>query len=291
MKWNAKFHILHNNEEELNRQFINIYGLQDELTPDVPLNEVTILQQGEISIKDNQLEWHADVVMKQLVSYAMGCVMGRYKLGKDGLHIADMNTPTDKVAPYEYKGNTFRIDDDGIVPLMLSNCNFPDNAFLAVKEFIRVAFGDKYHTENLNFLEECLGCSLEQYLYKDFWKDHKKMYQNRPIYWLFSSKKGAFQAILYMHRYNASTLKQLREHYLLKHIEFLRSRIEAAEADFMNLTAKSRKDLEKNRKDLEECLEYDERLHEMVDNQIALDLDDGVVVNYAKMGDIVVKLK
>jgi hypothetical protein len=220
MQWEAKFNKLHVNEEELNREFIEIYGLQDELTPDVPLDEITILQQGEISIEDNQIVWHDDVLMKQLISYAVGCIMGRYSIDKPGLILANQG---DGVNEYKEKvpNSRFEVDDDGIIPLMTSDTDFSDNATLRFKQWLTVAFGDEKLVENLNFIEGALGKSLDDYFVKDFWKDHKKMYQNRPIYWLFASKKGAFQCIAYMHRMNAYTAERIRTKYLLPHIEWL----------------------------------------------------------------------
>lgn len=182
-KWERKFMQLHKNEEELNRQFIDIYGLQDELTPDVPLNEITILQQGEIDVTDNGITWNEDAMTKQLISYAVGCMLGRYRLDKPGLHIAHPNPTDEEIAPYEYNGEQWEIDDDGIMPLMPNDCGFSDNASARFADFIRVALGNEEHVENLNYVEKCLGKPLEQYFVKDFWKDHKKMYQNRPIYW------------------------------------------------------------------------------------------------------------
>ena len=285
------FYQLHKNEEELNRQFIEIYGLQDELTPDVPLDEITILQQGEISIENNQIVWHPDVIMKQFISYAIGCMMGRYRLDKKGLCIAHPNPSSEEIAPYHYNEGIFEIDDDGIIPLMSKDSRFDDNGVNRLTDFIKLVFGVETLTENMNFLEEQLGKSVEQYLIKDFWKDHKKMYQNRPIYWLFSSKKGAFQVIAYMHRMNKYTVENIRNKYLLPHIEFLRQEIAGLDARITALTPQERKQYQKLQKDLEECMEYHDRLHMVADQQIDFDLDDGVVVNYAKFGDVLAKLK
>ena len=315
-KWERKFMQLHKNEEELNRQFIDIYGLQDELTSDVPLNEITILQQGEIKITDqyslsdndgsiftdsdgailtvtgdSYLEWQDDVIMKQLISYAVGCMLGRYRLDRPGLHIAHPN-PTDKeIAPYEYNGEQWEIDDDGIMPLMPTDCGFSDNASARFADFIRVALGNEEHVANLNYAEQCLGKTLEQYFVKEFWKDHKKMYQNRPIYWLFSSKKGAFQVIAYMHRMNAYTAERVRSKYLLPYIEHLEAEIDKLNARRAELSTKETKQLQALQKQLDECREYHERLQVVAEQAISFDLDDGVVVNYAKFGDILQKIK
>jgi len=289
--WADKFNQLHANEEELNRQFIEIYGLQDELTPDVPLDEITILQQGEISIENNQIVWHDDVIVKQLLSYAIGCWMGRYRLDKEGLNIAHYPTP-EEVCTYDYNGDMFEIDDDAIIPLMGKDTPFEDdNALQKIVNFVKMVFGEDKLTENLNFIEHCLGKSIEDYLIKDFWKDHKKMYQNRPIYWLFSSKKGAFQALVYMHRMNPYTAEKVRTKYLLPYIEHLKGKIEIDEARGFDLTTVERKNLVKMQAALEECIEYHDRLHEIAIKNIGFDLDDGIVVNYAKFGDVLAKIK
>lgn len=290
-KWERKFMQLHKNEEELNRQFIDIYGLQDELTPDVPLNEITILQQGEIHVKEDCITWNEDVMTKQLISYAVGCMLGRYRLYKPGLHIAHPNPTDEEIAPYEYKGEQWQIDDDGIMPLMPNDCGFSDNASARFADFIRVALGNEEHVENLNYVEKCLGKPLEQYFVKDFWKDHKKMYQNRPIYWLFSSKKGAFQVIAYMHRMNAYTAERVRSKYLLPYIEHLESEIDKLDARRAELSTKETKQLQALQKQLDECREYHERLQVVAEQAISFDLDDGVVVNYAKFGNILQKIK
>ena len=294
--WEYKFNQLHANEEELNRQFIEIYGLQDELTPNVPLDEITILQQGEISINFEgpycgTLSWHDDVIAKQMISYAIGCWMGRYRLDKPGLHIAHPNPTAEEVCTYRHNGNEFEIDDDGIIPILSADSQFADNACNRLRDFLRIAFDEEDLQENINFIETCLGKSLEAYFVKDFWKDHKKMYQNRPIYWLFSSKKGAFQCIAYMHRMDAYTVERVRSKYLLSHMDWLTHRINELRADDAMLTTAQRKTAERLEKELAECREYHERLHYVADRQIAFDLDDGVVVNYAKFGDVLAKIK
>ncbi|HJH64428.1 MAG TPA: BREX-1 system adenine-specific DNA-methyltransferase PglX [Bacteroides mediterraneensis] len=298
-KWEQMFSQLHENEEELNRQFIEIYGLQDELTPDVPIDEITILQQGEISFVPSEegedvpkvMKWNDDVIIKQLISYAVGCMMGRYRLDKPGLHIAHPEPTEEEIAPYSYHGRKYDIDDDGILPLMNSDCGFSDNAPLRMADFVRIAFGEETQVENLNYMEQCLGKTLEQYFVKDFWKDHKKMYQNRPIYWLFASKKGTFQVIAYMHRMNAYTVERIRAKYLLPFIEHLEQEIKKLDMRRAELTTKESKQLQTLQKQLDECREYHERLQVVAEQAISFDLDDGVVVNYAKFGDILAKLK
>ncbi len=289
--WTERFNQLHSNEEELNRQFIEIYGLQDELTPDVPLDEITILQQGEISVEGGQLIWHNDVIAKQLISYAIGCMMGRFRLDRSGLHIAYPNPSAEDVAAYDFHGDKFEIDDDGIIPLLPRDCPFDDNARNRLVKFIRQVFGESFLNENLNFLEASLGRTLEDFFVKDFWKDHKKMYSNKPIYWLFSSKKGAFQCLTYMHRMNPYTAEAVRSKYLLPYIDFLKGKIAADMERASSLSTVERRNLDKMQSALDECLEYEERLHDVADQQIRFDLDDGVLVNYAKFGDVLAKIK
>ena len=318
-EWEQKFHQLHKNEEELNRQFIEIYGLQDELTPDVPLEEVTILQQGEKTIlnlspmagcevdentdygqkllleagKDvsiNGIWWNKDNIIQQFISYAIGCCMGRYRLDRPGLHIAHPNPTVEELKPYDVYGSSFTIDDDAIITILPRDCGFPDNMLRRVTNFIELVFGPQTLVANLNFIEATLGKSLEDYLSKDFWKDHVKRYQKRPIYWLFSSKKGAFKAITYMHRMDAFTVSTIRNHYLLPYINTLETRIDALRIRQSELSASERRTLERLIKDLDDCREYDLRLHQVADQQIAFDLDDGVLVNYAKFGDVLSKL-
>lgn len=314
--WTEQFLQLHANEEELNRQFIEIYGLEDELTPDVPLSEVTILQQGEVKVTNEYLlttedgsiitdetgagltvsgkyylDWQDDVIAKQLISYAVGCMLGRYRLDKLGLHIAHPEPTAEETAPYTFNGQQWNIDEDGILPLMPSDTDFADNATVMFKRWLVVAFGEDTLVDNLNCVEAALSKSLDDYFVKDFWKDHKKMYQNRPIYWLFSSKKGAFQCLAYMHRMNAYTAERIRTKYLLPHIEWLVQQQTEMEANAANLNTRERKQLDSITRQLAECREYHDRLHTVADEQIAFDLDDGVVVNYGKFGDVLMKLK
>jgi hypothetical protein len=291
LKWERLFMQLHANEEELNRQFIDIYGLQDELTPDVPLSDITILQQGEINVSGDGISFNEDVIIKQFISYAVGCMMGRYRLDRPGLAIAHPDAKAEEYAPYQYNGGTFEIDDDGIVPLMSANCAFTDNANLRFKHWLALALGQDSLVENLNFVEKCLGKPIDEYFMKDFWKDHKKMYQNRPIYWMFASKKGAFQCIAYMHRMNAYTAERIRTNYLLPHIEWLVQKQQELQSNAANLSTAERRELDTVTKQIAECREYHDRLHVIADKQIAFDLDDGVLVNYAKFGDVVTKLK
>ena len=234
--------------------------------------------------------WHDDVIIKQFISYAVGCMMGRYSIDKPGLILANQG---DGVKEYEtlVPNSRFEIDDDGIIPLMASNSDFADNATVRFKKWLTVVLGEERLVENLNTVEAALGKTIDDFFVKDFWKYHKKMYQNRPIYWLFSSKKGAFQCIAYMHRMTPYTAEQIRTKYLLPHIEWFVQKQSEMEENAANLSTAERRELDRLTAQIAECREYHDRLHEVADKQIAFDLDDGVVVNYAKFGDVLQKLK
>ena len=296
MKWTANFMQLHANEEELNRRFIEIYGLQDELTPDVPLNEVTILQQGEIKFEDGEIKWQDDVIIKQFISYAVGVMMGRYRLDRPGLAIAHPNPTDEEAAPYRVPqtGVEWWIDDDGIVPMMGADCGFHDNAANRFDAFIEAVFGAGSKTANLNFVREALGKDIVDYFRNDFYADHKDMYQKRPIYWMFSSsqkrKRAAFQCLVYMHRMNRFTAEKVRTDYLLPYIETLAARQAELQA-LASLTAKQARALKQVTADLAECRDYQLRLHDFADRQIEIDLDDGVEKNYATFADVLAKRK
>lgn len=244
----------------------------------------------ETKQQKQHIVWHDDAIIKQFVSYAVGCMMGRYSIDKPGLILANQG---DGVKEYEelIPDSRFQIDEDGIIPLMPSDADFADNATARFKEWLRITLGEAKMVDNLNHVEKCLGKSIDDYFVKDFWKDHKKMYQNRPIYWLFASKKGAFQCIAYMHRMNPYTAENIRTKYLLPHIEWLVQKQKDMEENAANLTAVERRKLDAIGKQIVECREYHERLHVVADQQIEFDLDDGVVVNYAKFGDVLQKIK
>lgn len=266
-KWEDKFKRLHANEEDLNRHYISIYGLQDELTPSVPVEEVSILQQGEIRIENNHIVWNDVIIVKQLISYIIGCYMGRYRLDKPGLAIAHPNAKAEEIAPYQIPGKDveFVIDEDGLIPLLPAAAGFADNGVQLVRHTIQDVLGSENYAANLNYIESCLGKPLEDYMAKDFWTDHKKMYQNRPIYWLFSSKKGAFKVIAYMHRMTRHSVEQVRQKYLLPYLDKLRGQAEEIQAKGAGASASERRSLQNLLKNIEECEEYHTRLHSVAD--------------------------
>ena len=246
--------------------------------------------------KEQQIVWHNDVLMKQLISYIIGCYMGRYRLDRPGLCIAHPNPTAEELAPYELsthnaQRSTFEIDDDGIIPLMPIDSGFPDCAAARVSEFVKLVFGEENHAANMTYFEKTLGKDLESYFAKDFYADHKKRYQNRPIYWLFSSKKGAFQMLVYMHRMTPFTVERIRSKYLLPYIERLSDRINDMNVSILKLTSAQARTLQKMERDLQECREYHDQLHPVANQNIAINLDDGVLVNYAKFGQVLAKLK
>lgn len=309
--WKEKFYQLHANEEELNRQFIEIYDLQDELTPDVPLDEVTILQKGEISVEDNKLVWHDDVIVKQFISYLVGCFMGRYSIDKPGLIIAsqhqDLNELGLKVEGLENGAESrLQIDDDGIIPI-LDVEYFADDMTVRIEQAVKTIFGQESYQENLSYINNNLGkCkSLREYLFKDFYTDHidGKMYQKRPIYWLFSSKmgdkkkKGYFKALVYMHRLESDTLSKLHADYVVPYIDKVEQQYNEAQdmmmRDDLNQAQrnKARKTADEFMDKIKEVKEFEQQLVQMASQRLSIDLDDGVRVNYPKFYPLVEPIK
>ncbi|WP_233899779.1 BREX-1 system adenine-specific DNA-methyltransferase PglX [Tenacibaculum piscium] len=299
------FFQLHKNEEELNRIFIDIYGLQDELTPEVALKDITILQE-ELAKKDLEkleesfnnngkeavrLPINQSEVISQFISYAIGLFMGRYRLDKKGLNIAHPNPSEEELESYSYNNGEVIIDEDAIIPLMGTACNFPDDGLQQIYSLLDTIWGAETRTENINFIQECLNKDLESFLVTDFYKYHCKKYKKKPIYWLFSSKKGTFKVLVYMHRMNAFTVEKIRDNYLLEHIKNVASEITFLENNEANLNTQDRKKLEQLRKNLQECYDYEAELKTVADNQITFDLDDGVTVNYKKFETIIAKIK
>lgn len=307
------FFQLHENEEELNRIFIDIYGLQEELTPEVALKDITILQE-ELNGKDvEQLESlfreegknavmlpiKKDEVISQFISYSIGVFMGRYRLDTPGLHIAHPNPTEEELASYEVslQGTTqsVEIDDDAIIPLMGSECAFPDDALVRVKNLVHNLWGEETLTENLNFINECVGTDLDKYLNEQFWKDHTSRYKKKPIYWLFSSnpkkpQTSAFKVLVYMHRMDKYTVSKIQRQYLHPHQEWIKNEIEKAIANESNLSKNELKRLEKLRSWELECRDYNEVLKTLSLQEIDFDLDDGVTVNYEKFDGAVAKI-
>ena len=170
---------------------------------------------------------------------------------------------------------------------MPADCGFADNALNRVKELLALVWGEENIIPTINFVEDGLDKPLETYMIRDFWKEHCKRYQNRPIYWLFSSPSGAFQVLVYMHRMSRHTVEQIRSRYLLRYIGSLDSRIQNMRERENELTTAERRVLERLQRDIQECREYEMQLRTVADSQIEFDLDDGVKVNYEKFEEVV----
>ena len=292
-------------EEENNHLFIDSYGLQDELTPDVPIEQITLTANpayrygGNLTEEEQGDRFRPDT-MKELISYAIGCMMGRYSLDAPGLIYA--HSGGSGFDPSRY--TTFPADPDGIVPLTDSDW-FEDDAAHRLMEFISVAWDETHLEDNLAFLAENLSTkqnepsreALRRYLCDSFFKDHLQAYKKRPIYWLFSSgKQKAFQCLVYLHRYNEGTLARMRTEYVIPLQGMMASRVRQLDEDIAAVASTAhRKRLEKERaalvKQKPELLEFDEKLRHYADQRIGLDLDDGVKVNYGKFGDLLAEVK
>jgi len=305
-RWQEMTQEMQTLEKENNRIFIEAYGLQDELTPEVPLEEITLTCNpvyrygpGKTDEEYEQLQ-RADT-MKELISYAVGCMMGRYSPDTPGLQFAGGTYDHDKACA---AAPSFHPDADGILPV-LAEAYFEDDLTARFTEFLKATFGKEHLSENLRFVAEAIGIkgsespqdAIRRFLANDFFKYHMKMYKKRPIYWLFSSgKEKAFQALVYLHRYTPSTLARMRTGYLHELQNKLRARIEDMEAgkDAATSTAQANRinrELTKLRKQLEELRVFDEKLHHYADQRIELDLDDGVKHNYGLFGDLLAEVK
>ena len=298
----AKMHRL---EEENNRLFIAAYGLTDEITTDIPIDEITLTvnpacRYGDKLNEEDQWTRFRRDTMKELVSYAVGCMMGRYSLAAPGLIYA--HSGGKGFDPSRY--TTFPADLDGIVPLTDSDW-FEDDAAHRLIEFISVAWDATHLEDNLAFLASNLSPrnnessreTLRRYLSDSFFKDHLQTYKKRPIYWLFSSgRQKAFRCLVYLHRYNEGTLARMRTEYVIPLQGMVVSRVRRLERDIAAAASTAhRKRLEKERaklvKQQSELREFDEKLRHYADQRISLDLDDGVKVNYGKFGDLLAEVK
>ncbi|MDO9558599.1 MAG: BREX-1 system adenine-specific DNA-methyltransferase PglX [Syntrophales bacterium] len=284
-------------EEENNRIFIEAYGLQEELTPDVPLNEITMTCNPHYRYSDKKSEEELESLLladtlKEFLSYAVGCMMGRYSLDALGLILANTGDTLEhylaKVGkPFDQL--TFTPDADGILPVLDGEW-FEDDIVARTRDFLRLTFGEATLEENLRFIEESLGKDLRKYFLNDFSKDHVQTYKKRPIYWLFQSPKKGFSALIYLHRYTRDTVNVLLNSYLRDYLHKLRSRIEHLEhvqATSENAREKTaaRKESDVLKRNLHECEEYErEIILPLAQQRIELDLDDGVKVNYLKFG-------
>lgn len=280
---NKAFFHLKKNEEELNRIFIDIYGLQDELTPEEDDSMVSVHRifddKSEIpeSMKKGQYALTKEDVVKSFISYVVGCMFGRYDASRPGLAFAggDFN-----ISSY----SDFVPDSDNVIPV-LGDSWFKNDAETYFIKFVEKAFGHDSLNENLKFIENALGKSIREYFYKDFYKDHLKTYQKRPIYWMFSSPKGYFQALVYMHRYNENTANVVLD-YLRQFRDKIRLQIKLAEDAGETKKKVEYENIDKDLNDYEVNVLYPLAIQHLV-----FDLDDGVKVNYQKLGKALKAIK
>ena len=296
----ARFQQLKANEEELNRIFIDIYGLQGELTPEVADKDVTVHRifntkddVPEAMKGSNYVRTLRDEIVS-LISYAVGCLFGRYSLDVEGLAYAGGEWDASKY-------QTIIPDADNIIPIC-DDDYFEDDLTGKFVDFVRAVYGEDTLEENLKFIADALGGKgapreiIRSYFINDFFADHCKTYQKRPIYWLFDSgKKNGFKALIYLHRYQRDLLARMRTDYVHEQQERYRTQLShladalehASGADKVRLTKQQKKLQDQSR----ELQTYEEKIHHLADQNIELDLDDGVKVNYAKFGDVLAKIK
>lgn len=298
--WKERHNTLHKNEEELNRLFIDIYELQDELTSKVELKDITILKQESKINDNNELEFNAGEIIKQFISYAVGVMFGRYSLEEEGLVVANLNQDYPKDATF--RGNfssddetafaSFEIDDDNIIPV-LEDDFFTDDIASRFTNFVKVVFGEDNLSENIDFIEKSLGTTIRKYFVKGFYEDHIKRYKKRPIYWMVSSPKKGFNTLIYMHRYRSDIFATIQNDYLREYITKLESNIENLqriaddESNSNSERNKASKEITKSNKILDEIIQFDRNaLTRFAQDGIDIDLDDGVKVNYCKFKDV-----
>lgn len=282
-----RFNQLKANEEELNRIFIEIYGLQDELTPEVEDRDVTVRK------ADLQRE------IKSLISYAVGCMFGRYSIDVEGLCYAGGEWDASKYI-------TIIPDEDNIIPIC-DDDYFDDDIVGKFIDFVRKVYGEDTLEQNLRYIADALGGKgtpreiIRNYFIKDFYSDHCSTYSvtgsgKRPIYWLFSSgKKNGFKALIYMHRYQPDLLARMRTDYVHEQQERYRTQLQmledAAQTAAPSERVKLNKQIVKLKDQSLEIQKYEEKIHHLADQMISIDLDDGVKVNYAKFQDVLEKIK
>ena len=279
---NERFNQLKANEEELNRIFIDIYGLQDELTPEVEDKDITV----------RKADLGRDI--RSFISYAVGCMFGRYSLDVDGLVYAGGEWDASKYA-------SFAADKDNIIPIC-DDEYFEDDIVGLFVEFVKTVYGANTLDENLKFIADALGGKgqpkdvIRNYFLSDFYSDHCKIYQKRPIYWLFDSgKKNGFKALIYMHRYQPDTIARIRTDYVHEQQARYRTAIADLEQRIANASTGERVKLNKKLTTLQaqdtEIRTYEEKIHHLADQMISIDLDDGVKKNYAIFQDVLAKIK
>ncbi len=324
-------------EQENNRIFIEAYGLEEELSPEVPLSEITLTCNPHYRYSSSRLKkrnWAAfcerfpdtarrlaeigaemapamdeeerlgleqrllDDTMREFISYAVGCMFGRYSLDKPGLILANQGETVEdyvrKVSAQgalDGEGITFMPDEDNVIP-MLDGDWFVDDISERFRTFLRLTFGREHYEENLAFIEAAIGRDVRSYFLRDFYDDHVRTYSKRPIYWLFSSPEGSFNALVYMHRYRPDTVSVVLNDYLREYRAKLAARhehlaqVERSASAGQRERTQALKEMERIDRVLNELRDYEDRiLYPLAAQQVAIDLDDGVLVNYNKFGD------
>lgn len=306
---NARFEQLRANEEELNRIFAKIYNMEGEVPIEVEDKYVSVARifdtADEIpeSYKGNKYVRTKRDEITSLISYAVGCMFGRYSLDVDGLVLADQGaTVNDYLAKMPDPDHvTFMADGDNALPIT-DDEYFDDDIVRYFIDFVRTVYGEETLEQNLAFIAEALGGKgtsrevIRTYFLKDFFKDHCQTYKKRPIYWLFDSgKKNGFKCLVYMHRYQPDLLARIRTDYVHEQQERYRAQIGYANDALVSAERGERVRLDKRIKklndQLKETIGYEEKLHHLADQMIKIDLDDGVKVNYAKFQDVLAKIK
>ena len=285
-----RFNRLKANEEELNRIFAEIYDMVGE----VPIE----VEDKYVSVRKADLQRE----IKSLLSYEVGCMMGRYSLDEDGLILADQGaTEADYLA--RIPDPTYPCDDDGIIPVTDDDYFGDDDIVAHTVAFVKAAYGEETLEQNLRYIADALGGEgkpardvIRSYFLKDFFKDHCQIYKKRPIYWLFDSgKKNGFKCLIYMHRYTPEMIARIRTEYIHPQQQRYRSQIEFCESQLESASGSQRMALQKRVKKLQDQLkeasDYEQEVAHYAEQMIAIDLDDGVKVNYAKFGDLLAKIK
>jgi len=298
--WQSKTDEMEALEEENNRIFIDAYGLKDELTPEVPLNEITLTCNPAYrygiknDVEANETRLRADT-MAEFLSYAVGCMFGRYSLNTAGLVLANQG---ETLADYLVRISepSFMPDEDNVIPVLDADW-FADDITERFRLFLRTTFGEAHFRENLRYIEDALGKDIRKYFTKDFYADHVKRYKKRPIYWMFASPKGTFNALIYMHRYRADTVSVILNDYLREFISKLegeRGRLEKLSDDpsaSQGQRTKALKDMAIIAKQIDELNEWErDVVFPLAQAKIEIDLDDGVKANYPKFGTALKKI-
>lgn len=292
-------------EELNNKYFISLYGLEDEVSPDYPISEVTLFTNTAFMYKDKSKEEQINLqkadMIRDLLSYAVGCIFGRYSLDKDGLILCNQGENIDDFKS-KVPNVSFEADDDNVIPV-LEDSWFNDDIVECFKKFIKTAFGEDHYLENLRFIEQTLNVkgkasySIRDYFVNEFYSDHVKRYKKRPIYWMFKSPKGHFKALIYMHRYQPYTVSRVRNEYLLE----FRQRLDAEKQNLeimiqkgglpkADLNSKNKR-VETIKKIIADLNDYDsDIMYPLAQQNIKIDLDDGVKTNYVKFGKALEKI-